>query len=183
MLILSEAISGKKVMSLHAGGAIATISEPIIDPVNLKIVAFSVTARGMKYFSALHSNDIREWGPLGAIVNSEDALIEVDENMPIIKNLVEEGFKLANINVRTESGKRIGKVRNFIFESDGYFVVKINIESRSLMGLISTPKCIERDSIVNVTKKYIVISDSANKIKAANSKKAGSKNIEYGFDA
>ncbi len=180
MLILSEAISGKKVMSMHAGGAIAGLSEPIVDPTNLKIVAFSVGARGMKYFSVLHSSDIREWGPLGAIVNSEDVIMEVDENMPKIRELVEAKFNLVGLGVRTESGKRLGKVHNFVFETDGFFIVKINIEKRSVLGLFNTPLSIERDSIVNVTKKFIVISDNANKVRTKSDKKAEA-NVEYGF--
>ncbi len=179
MLILSEAISGKKVMSMHVGGAIATLGAPIIDPANLKIIGFSVTARGMKYFSVLHSSDIREWSPIGAIVNSEDSIMEVDENMPKIRDLVEGDFNLTGIGVRTESGKRLGKVRNFVFETDGFFVVKLNIEKRSLLGLINTPISIERDSVVNVTKKYIVISDNANKVRVKSEKKK--TNVEYGF--
>lgn len=180
MLILSEAISGKKVMSMHAGGAIASLAEPIIDPANLKINAFSISARGMKYFSVLHGSDIREWSAIGAIVNSEDAIMEVDENMPKIKELIEGGFKLEGIGVRTESGKRLGRVRNFVFETDGFFVVKLNIERRSLLGLVNTPISIERDSIVNVTKKFIVISDNANKVKSKSEKKQ-TANVEYGF--
>lgn len=180
MLILSEAINGKPVMSMHAGGAIAGLGEAIIDPANLKIVAFSIYARGVKYFSVLHSSDIREWSPLGAIVNSEDVLMEVDENMPKIRDLVEGKFSLVGLGVRTESGKRLGKVRSFVFETDGFFVVKLNIEKQSLLGLINSPLSIERDSIVNVTKKFIVISDNANKIKVKGEKKKEA-NVEYGF--
>lgn len=180
MLVLSEAIYGKKVMSMHAGGAIAALGEPIIDPANLKIAAFAVSSKGMQYFSVLHSNDIREWSSLGAIVNSEDSLMEVDENMPKIKDLVEAKFNLVGLGVRTESGKRLGRVHNFVFETEGYFVVKLNIEKRSLLGLINSPLSIERDSIVNVTKKFIVISDNANKVRVQNRKKAKT-NVEYGF--
>jgi sporulation protein YlmC with PRC-barrel domain len=180
MLILSEAISGKKVMSIHSGGAIATIAEPVIDPKNLRIVAFSVSARGLKYYSVIHSSDIREWSQLGAIINSEDDLMEVDENMPKIKSVVEGGFNLLGINVRTESGRRVGKVRNFVFETDGYFVVKLYVERAGIFVLFNPVLLIERDSVVDVTKKYIVIKDAVIKIKDSSKKKAR-ENVEYGF--
>lgn len=180
MLVLSEAIYGKRVMSIHAGGRIAEIQNAVIDPQNLKIVGFSVMARGLKYFSVLHSSDIREWSSLGAIVNSEDSVMEVDENMPKIKNLVEEGFELAGISVRTESGKRLGKVKNFVFETDGFFVVKIYVENRGLLSLFNGIRVIERDSVVNVTKKYLVVADDVLKIK---SKKKAKENVEYGFNS
>ena len=104
--------------------------------------------------------------------------MEVDENMPKIRELAEAKFEMTGIGVRTESGKRLGRVRNFVFETEGFFVVKINIEKRSLLGLINTPLSIERDSIVNVTKKFLVISDNANKVKDGKKAKA---NVEYGF--
>jgi sporulation protein YlmC with PRC-barrel domain len=180
MLILNEAISGKKIMSVHSGGSIATISEPVIDPKNLKIVAFSISSKGLKYFSVVHSSDIREWSPLGAIINSEDEIIEVDENMPKIRSVVEDGFDLVGIKVRTESGKRLGKVKNFVFETDGYFVVKLYIEKTGLLAILNPVLLVERDSVVDVTKKYLVVKDAAIKLKQAQKKKL-KQNVEYGF--
>lgn len=179
MLILSEAISGKKVMSIHAGGAIAAASEAIVEPKNLKIVGFSVFARGIDYFSVVHSSDIREWSALGIIINSEDDVMEVDENMPKIREIVESKFKLEGIGVRTESGKRLGRVKNYVFETDGYFVVKLYVEKAGLLSLMSQPLVIDRDTVVNVTNKFIVISDDKAKAKVRGSRVK--KEVEYGF--
>jgi uncharacterized protein YrrD len=180
MLILSEAISGKKIMSVHSGGSIAKISEPIVDPKNLKIVAFSANARGMKYFSVIHSSDIREWSPLGVIINSEDDIMEVDENMPKIRSVIEDGFELVGIKVRTESGKRLGKVRNFVFETDGYFVVKFYVEKSGILSVLNPVLLIERDSVVDVTKRYLVVKDATIKLRQSQKKKV-KENVEYGF--
>lgn len=179
MLIISEAIPGRRVMSIHAGGAIATVGEAIVDPSNLKIKAFSVYARGLQYFSVVHSSDIREWSNLGVVINSEDDVMEVDDNMPKIKELVESKFKLDGISVRTSSGKRLGKVKNYVFETDGFFVVKLYVERSGLLSLLSQPLVIERDSVINVTSKYIVIDDDINKAKVKKAK----ENVDYGFSA
>lgn len=178
MLVIDEIISGKKVMSIHAGRAIAAINEAVIDPSDLKIVAFSIHARGLRYFSVIHSSDIREWSNLGAVINSEDDVMEVDENMPKIKELVESKFRLGGIGVRTESGRRLGRVKNYIFETDGFFVVKLYIEKTGLLSLLSQPLVIERGSVINVTNKFIVIADDANKVKIKGRPK---ENIDYGF--
>ena len=180
MLVLSEAISGRKVMSIHSGGAISQLGEPLIDPSSLKIIAFATSTRGQRYFSVLHTSDIREWSGLGVIINSEDDIMEVDENMPKIKDLAEEGFRLDGIGVRTESGKRLGKVVNYVFETEGFFVVKLYIEKVSILGLIKSPISIERDSVINVTKKFIVVADDLNRVKST--EKTGA-NVEYGFNA
>lgn len=179
MLVISEAILGRKVMSVHAGGAIANLDSAIIDPSNLKIMAFSVYARGLQYFSVVHSTDIREWSSLGVVINSEDDVMEVDDNIPKLKKLVEAKFKLDGIGVRTTSGKRMGRVRNYVFETDGFFVVKLYIEKTGLLSLLSQPLTIERESVVNVTNKFIVIDDDVNKAKIKNKK----ENVDYGFSA
>lgn len=171
MLVINDAISGKKVMSIHAGGAIASIEGALIDPSNLKILAFSVNAKNIKYFSVVFSSDIREWGQIGAIINSEDEIIEVDENLPKIKDIAQSKFRLEGIGVRTESGRRLGRVKNYIFETDGFFVVKFYIEKIAWLGIFKQPIVIERESIINVTDKFLVVSDDASKV----------KNTKYGF--
>ncbi len=180
VLVISEAIANKRIMSIHAGGAIASVDMAIIDPSNLKISAFSVYAKGLQYFSVIHSSDIREWSSLGVVINSEDDIMEVDENMPKLKQLIESKFELDGINVRTTSGKRLGKVRSYIFETDGFFVVKLYIEKTGLLSLLNQTLIVERDAVVNVTNKFIVISDEASKIR---SKKGIKDNVEYGFSA
>lgn len=179
MLILSDTVSKKAIMSVHAGKAIARIAEPIIEPSNLKIVAFSVSAPGLKFLSVLHSGDIREWSRLGVIVNSEDDIMEVDENMPKIRKLAEDNFQLGGVGVRTESGKRLGRVRNFVFETEGFFVVKFYVERFGLLGFTKPTLIFDRDSVVNITQKYIVIADDASR--SVVGKKSPKDNLEYGF--
>lgn len=179
MLVISEAIANRRVMSIHAGAPIASINEAIVDPSKLKIEAFSVYSRNLQFFSVIHSNDIREWSALGVVINSEDEIMEVDDNMPKVKKLVESKFKLDGINVRTSSGKRLGKVRSYVFETDGFFVVKLYVEKTGLLALaniLNQPLVIDRESIINVTNKYIEISDESTKVK---SKKI--KEVDYNF--
>ncbi|HRV76131.1 MAG: hypothetical protein H6799_00280 [Candidatus Nomurabacteria bacterium] len=179
MLVISESIAGRRVMSIHAGAPIASINEAIIDPSNLKISAFSVYSQNLQFFSVVHSSDIREWSNLGLVINSEDDVMEVDDNMPKIKKLVESKFKLDGINVRTSSGKRIGKVKNYVFETDGYFIVKLYVEKTVILSLFSQPLIIGRDAVINVTDKYIVISDESAKVRVKRNKEA----VDYGFSA
>lgn len=178
MLVLSESIEGRKVMSIHAGGPIAKLSSAVVEPTSLKIVGFSVRAPGIRFFSILHSSDLREWGALGVVVNSEDSIMEVDENMPKIRKIIESKFKLAGTGVRTESGRRLGRVVNFVFETEGYFVVKLYVERVGILSLTKKPLIIERSSITNVTNKFIEVKEASIEVE-----KQKKKEIEYGFEA
>jgi sporulation protein YlmC with PRC-barrel domain len=176
VLILSNTINGKRVMSIHHGGAIAKIQSALIDPSKLKIEAFEVIGPGIRFFSILHSTDIREWGHLGAIINSEDDIMEVDESIPKILALTKDGFNLIGIQVRTEQGKRLGKVSDFVFESEGFNIVKLYVEKSVGFGIFKDPIILERSCIVNVTKKFIVV-DTDSSVKASLE-----ENVEYGFN-
>lgn len=186
MLILSTAAVGRKVMSIHSGVAVAVIDEFIIDPAKLRIEAFSVRGPRVKFFSVLHTGDIREWNRMGVIVNSEDDIIEVGEDMPKVKSLVEDKFNLNNIGARTEAGKRLGKVKSFVFDDLSFGVVKINVEKGGILSIFGGMLVIDRASVVNVTKKYIVVKDGFEKIVESSKNKVlgkGVENVEYGFSA
>lgn len=188
MLILSTAEAGRKIVSIHSGGVVALIEASIIDPSRLKIVAFSVRGPRIKYFSILHTSDIREWGRgmLGVVINSEDDIVEVAEDMPKIKTLVEEKFRLVGINVRTESGKRLGRVKSYVFDSQSFDVTSINVEKLGIFSIFSGRLAIGRVSILNVTKRYIVVKDGTEKIGAALKPgliKNAADNVEYGFNS
>lgn len=170
MLVLSDAIFGVKVLSLHVAKPIAKVADALIDPSKLKIEAFSVRGGGIRYFSAIFTGDVREWGPMGLIVNSEDVIMEVDDNLPRLKGIVEDEFELVGARVRTESGKRLGKVVRFVFETEGFFVVKIYVDRISTLGLGRRPLIIERDSIVDVKKKHIIVKDAHIKNKTSTEK-------------
>ncbi|MEK9196448.1 MAG: hypothetical protein AAB914_03710, partial [Patescibacteria group bacterium] len=79
MLKLSKALIDYPIMSLRAGGQIATTINPIINPDNLKIVAWAVQDKFSKQTLYLLSQDIRETLPLGFAVDDHDKLSLADD--------------------------------------------------------------------------------------------------------
>ena len=72
MLITAEKFTNMPVMSLQTGSELARTSRAIINPYNLKIIAYELSGPLLDQSpSLLRIEDIRETGPMGLIIDSE----------------------------------------------------------------------------------------------------------------
>ncbi len=167
MLILDSLISQKRIYSVHSGSQIASLRNPVINRGNLKIEAFEIAAAGIRFLTVVHSVDIREWNRLGVIIDSEDDLMEVGHDMPKLKALVEDNCQLLEMGVRTQSGKRLGKVSDFAFDPSDYYIKKIYVDKSSIFSILKDPLIIGRESIIDITNKFIIIKDGTIAVRAS----------------
>ena len=87
MLINSSKLQGTPVLSLQAGGTIAWTDTPIISPDDLKIIGFKLRG-GVATNSnenILDIRSVREFSPIGMIVDSEDDFVGRDDVLTIKK--------------------------------------------------------------------------------------------------
>jgi sporulation protein YlmC with PRC-barrel domain len=113
MLITIQNMLGAPVMSLQTGQPLATLDGVIIDPHNLKIVAFYVSGPLVEFSPAvLFSEDIREFGEMGAIVDSSDNILS-PEGMVRLGEVIDYGFTLEGIWVVDDHKHKLGKVENY----------------------------------------------------------------------
>src|SRR5688500_17926133 len=76
MLLLKERLQNVPIMSLQTGAPIAATDEFVIDPRQLKVVAFYCTGPRLDVTPAILTvSDIREIGNHGIIVDSADVLM------------------------------------------------------------------------------------------------------------
>ena len=76
MLVGINHLIGAPVMSLQTGQPLARLDSPIINPRNLRIVAFYVSGPKVDFKTAVvFTDDIREFGEIGAIVDSSDNIL------------------------------------------------------------------------------------------------------------
>ena len=109
MLIPSEQMINRPVMSLQTGGQLATTKSELIDPRNLTIIAYELEGHQLdQHPSFLTIADIREISNLGIIVDSSEEFIGASD---VIK--VEEvygfGFELHGKRVEDNKGHNLGK--------------------------------------------------------------------------
>ena len=76
MLVLGSRLNETPVMSLQTGTRLAVTTQPIIDPSNLRIFAYEIKGPLLtQQPSFLRTADIREYGRLGMIIDSNDEIV------------------------------------------------------------------------------------------------------------
>lgn len=157
MLALNSALANVPVMSLQSGNALGVTSEPIIDPRKLQIVAFYVSGPRIQGVNVVHTADIREFGPLGFIVDSSDNIMPLDDQLVRLQEVVKLKFKLVGKMVVDDTKRKIGKVSEYTVESDGFFVQKIHVGQSMMKNFSNANVIIHRSQIVELTDSVIVV--------------------------
>lgn len=166
MLVNASKMLGFPVLSLHVGGPIARINEEIIDPRKMQVVGYFVDGPMVTQETGniLEPNAIREFSPMGMIIDSVDSLTDGDEVVRL-KKILELDFSLHGLKVETKKGTRLGKVIDCTIDAGDFRVMQIIVQRPALKALIDPELVISRKEIVKVTNDKIIIKDEEDKLK------------------
>lgn len=162
MLIQSKHLEGAKVLSLHTGQPVGELAEPIINPNKFKVDGFYVTGpwqQQSKQPMILLSQDIREIAARRVLINSIDEITPLNELIRI-KDVVKLGYSLVAKPVRTESKQRLGKVDDYVINTEGFSIQKIYVKQSLLRSMSMHSLVIDRSQIVEINDKQVVVSDT-----------------------
>jgi uncharacterized protein YrrD len=164
MLVLGSRLNETPVMSLQTGARLAHTGTPLIDPANLKIVAFELEGPLLhEKPSFLRVADIREMSGVGMIIDSSDELIGLDDVIKI-KSLYDLGFNLIGMNVIDEHKRKLGKVDNYTVETGSFVIQQLNVKRGILRGLTDTGILIHRTQISEINDNVIIVKSTAKKL-------------------
>jgi uncharacterized protein YrrD len=158
MLLLSESVINKPVLSLRTGGIIALIETAIVNPKNLKLEGFYCQDRLSKNKLVLLYQDIRNVVGQGIIVNDYDVLSSPDI-LVRLQDVLELKFDLFNKPVFTVQKERVGKVKDFAFDSDTFFIQKLYVGKSLIKAFGSGQLSIDRTQVIEVTTDKIIVQD------------------------
>ena len=157
MLVTTSRIIGTPVMSLQTGQRLATIGEAIIDPNNLKILAFYVNGPQLDFNPAvLFVGDIREIGSLGIIVDSSDNIMSPD-GLVRLKQVIDYGFKLSGIKVIDDHKHKLGIVENYSFDSDTTEIQQLYVKPTLTKRFLTASLIINRSQITEIDNEKIIV--------------------------
>ena len=167
MLVYASKLIGMRVLSVQAGGAIAQISEPIVNPDNLKIIAFRLSGPLVNKSPAniLDVSSIREYSTYGLVIDDIDELVEPDDVIKI-KKVLELNFNLVGLKVETKKGSKLGKVSNYTVTSDNFSVQQIIVKRPAIKSFVDPELTIHRKEIVEINDYKIIVKDEEKVIKA-----------------
>ncbi len=163
MLILGTRLSNTPVMSLQTGGRLASTQKPIIDPGTLKIIAYEVEGALLSERPALlRTADIREFGRIGMIINSNDEIIGLHDVIKIEK-LYDLGFPLIGMTVVDDQKHRLGKVEDYTVDTSSFVIQQLTVKRGFLKGLTDTGLLISRTQILEINDDTIVVKSPTKK--------------------
>lgn len=167
MLILGSRLLSVPIMSLQTGTKLAQTNSPIIDPSNLKIVAYEITGPLLNNKTVLLlTADIRELGKLGMIIDSNDEFIEPDDVVAVAK-ISSLNFKLNGLSVIDEARHKLGKVEDYSVDTDSYTIQHLHVKRGLLKSFSETELVIHRSQIVEINDDSIIVKSTAKKIAPA----------------
>ena len=176
MLILGSRLLQTPVMSLQTGSRLARVSQPIIDPANLKIVAYVVEGPLLADKpSFLRTQDIREVSSVGMIIDDSDELIGLHDVIKI-EELYNLGFTLLDTPVIDENKHKLGKVEDYTVEAGGFVIQQLNIRRGAIRSLTDTGLLVHRNQIIEINNDAIVVKSTKKKIAQPTMK---SERLEY----
>lgn len=159
MFQLSGSFINRPVMSLRSGGPVAQTAEAIINPNNLKVEGFYCVAQSNKKERlVLLSQDIRDLVPQGIAINDQEVLSQ-PEDLVRLKDILSMNFNLIGKPVVTLSKERVGKVSDYAVEVETMYVQKLYVAQSMVKSFSGGGLSIERDQIVEITNRKIVIQD------------------------
>ncbi len=164
MLILGSRLNETPIMSLQTGGRLGNTTRPIIDPANLYIIAYEITGPLLTQEpSFLRTADIREFGRLGMIIDSNDEIVGLDDVLKIEK-LYKLAFPLTGMLVIDEHNRKLGKVTDYTVDTIDFKVQQLNVTKNFFKGINDTGSLIHRSQIIEINDKAIIVKSTAKKL-------------------
>ena len=168
MLVDSSRLIGYPVLSLHAEGPVARVEMELVEPESLKIVAFRVWGPEIRddpeVGEILDARDIREFSGIGMIVDSIDRFVNPGDVIKIDK-VIGLNFSLIGLKVVTKKGTRLGKVIDFVVDTDDWTVRQLIVKRPAMKALIDPELVIPRKEILEIDDYKITVKDEEDKIR------------------
>jgi len=161
MLLLGSRLIGTPVMGLQTGTKLAETASPLIDPSNLKVMAYIVEGPLLsEHPSLIRIADVRELSDIGMIIDSSDEFIGL-EDVVKIHELYDLNFNLIGMNVIDERRHKLGKVEDYSLDSSSFIIEQFNVRRGVLRSLTDTGLLIHRSQIVEINNKQIIVKSTA----------------------
>lgn len=164
MLLLGSRLLSTPVMSLQTGTKLAQTVRPVIDPANLRIIAYEIDGPLLaEKPSFLRTADVREYGRLGMIINSNDEIVGLEDILHL-KKVHDLGFHLIGLTVIDDQGHKLGKIEDYTLETGDFVIQQLTVRRGFLKGIADTGLLIHRSQILEINNKSIVVKSPTKKV-------------------
>ena len=166
MLKFFSDIETLPIVSVSTGQTIASVVDFLFDYTTGRVLALIVEPKEFfrlrKKDMLVVSDDILEWSN-AIYVQDRSVIMKIDEIVRL-KRIYDSYFTIFGLKVRTESGKRIGRLEDFIFETRSMRLYKILVKRG--FWFFKYQQLISHKHIVSIEDNYIIVKDDEVKSKA-----------------
>ncbi len=167
MLLSIQKLIGSPVLSLHLGGPIGNIVNEIVDPEEMKIIAYRVngpqTGDG-EHGDILDVRSVREFSNIGMIIDSIDDLVSEGDVVKFDK-IINLNFFPIGLTVKTKDGTKLGKVIDYTVDVDSMRLMQFTVKRPALKSLLDPELIINRSQIKEVNDYELIVEGNEAKIK------------------
>lgn len=161
MLITGDRLLGAPVLGLQTGSELARTKNAIIDPSNLKILAYELSGPLLSFHpSLLRIVDVREISDIGLIVDSSDEFVDPND---VIKlgEVYKLHFELDGMLVIDVKGAKLGRVNGYTINTTDFVVHQLSVKRPLLKSLNDTELLIHRSQITEINNEAIIVHSEA----------------------
>lgn len=160
MLILGKKLLGTPIISLQTGGRLAVTMKPIINPTNLKIIAYELEGPMLIERPAyIRIADIRELSNVGMIVDSIDEIVGQNDVISLQK-ICKLNFDLVNLTVFNKSKRKLGKINDFVVDTSSFVIQQLKVKNNFFNSFSQPELLIHRSQIIEINDKSVIVKDS-----------------------
>lgn len=168
MLMVGSNMTNFPVLSLHVGGEIARTKQAIIDPEDLKIIAYTlegaIIQNDPEVGNILDLADVRELSEKGFIVDSAD-VFTTREDVVKLDEIMSLDFNLVGLKVVDQRGKKLGKIVDYTIDSGSFMVYQLIVQRPVMSSFIDPQLTINRSQIVEIDDFKVTIKHSTSQVK------------------
>lgn len=161
MLLAGSRLINAPVMGLQTGSELGRLTQPVIDPDTLAIVAYEVTGPLLDTSpTLLRVVDVREFSDIGVIIDSSDEFVSPDD---VIKlgEIHKLHFSPLNMNVVDEKHHKLGRVDGYTIETTGFVIQQLSVKRPFFRSLNDTQLLIHRSQITEINDHEITVHSEA----------------------
>jgi len=152
MFIEATKIIGLPVAAFDTQSKAGIVSDILIDPDNGNLLGFLINEGILVAKKVLAISDVKEWDPNGLVTESIENLVGINDVVRI-KELIDKKVHLLGMRAKTESGKSLGEVENYLVDSTCQCVTKYYLKD-----ILGKKRILTADKVIKINK-IIVFSD------------------------
>ena len=154
MIILGSNLNHAPIVSIQTSGEVAHTERAIIDPADLRVLAYSVTGALLpKTPQLMRIADVRELSSMGFIVDSIDEFVAPNDVINLQK-IYDLQFDLLVVDQRRH---KLGKIIDFTIDTNTFLVQQLTVKRPLFRSLNDTELLIHRSQIIEINNDEIVV--------------------------